>query len=131
MCVFVLYSPVSLSCCSFLDILHCLPCAVEVPLESALNLVSRMSPCGAHDTHSPMQFKALVFSQFMCWARYPNQEPDCLIMRYDVAKCWVSEQEGVRAHARIVFVDSLFIRNVRDFKEFVGRLNNTLHTLRL
>jgi len=53
------------------------------------------------------------------------------LMRYDVAKCWVSEQEGVRAHARIVFVDSLFIRNVRDFKEFVGHLNNTLHTLRL
>ena len=52
-------------------------------------------------------------------------------MRYDVAKCWVSEQQGVRAHARIVFVDSLSIRNVRDFKEFVGRLNNTLHTLRL
>jgi len=25
---------------------------VGVPLESALNLVSRMSPCGAHDTHA-------------------------------------------------------------------------------
>ena len=36
---------------SFLDILHCLPHAVGVPLESALNLVSPMSPCGAHDTH--------------------------------------------------------------------------------
>jgi len=36
---------------SFLDILHCLPRAVGVPLESALNLVSPMSPCGAHDTH--------------------------------------------------------------------------------
>jgi len=35
-----------------LDILHCLPRAVGVPLESALNLVSRMSPCGAHDTHA-------------------------------------------------------------------------------
>ena len=35
---------------SFLDILHCLPRAVGVPLESALNLVSPMSPCGAHDT---------------------------------------------------------------------------------
>ena len=51
MCVFVLYSPVSLSSCTFLDILHCLLRAVGVPLESALNLVSRMSPCGAHDTH--------------------------------------------------------------------------------
>jgi len=50
MCVFVLYSPVSLSSCPFLDILHCLPRAVGVPLESALNLVSRMSTCGAYDT---------------------------------------------------------------------------------
>ena len=37
---------------SFLDILHCLPRAVGVPVESALNLVSRMSPCGPHDTHA-------------------------------------------------------------------------------
>ena len=37
---------------SCLDILHCLPRAVGVPLESALNLVSPMSPCGAHDTHA-------------------------------------------------------------------------------
>ena len=37
---------------TFLDILHCLPRAVGVPLESALNLVSPMSPCGAHDTHA-------------------------------------------------------------------------------
>jgi len=51
LCVLVLYSRVSLSSCPFLDILHCLPRAVGVPLESALNLVSRMSPCGAHDTH--------------------------------------------------------------------------------
>ena len=44
MCVFVLHSPVSLSSCPlFLDILHCLPRAVGVPLESALNLVSCMS----------------------------------------------------------------------------------------
>ena len=43
LCDFVLYSRVSLSSCPFLDILHCLPCAVGVPLESALNLVSRMS----------------------------------------------------------------------------------------
>ena len=35
LCVFVLYSPVSLSYCPFLDILHCLPRAVGVPLESA------------------------------------------------------------------------------------------------
>jgi len=49
LCVFVLYSPVSLSSCPFLDILHCLPRAVGVPLESALNLVSCMSPCGAYD----------------------------------------------------------------------------------
>jgi len=33
MCVFVLYSRVSLSSCPFLDILHCLPRAVGVPLE--------------------------------------------------------------------------------------------------
>jgi len=46
MCLFVLYSRVSLSSCPFLDILYCLPRAVGVPLESALNLVSRMSPCG-------------------------------------------------------------------------------------
>ena len=52
LCVFVLYSRVSLSSCPFLDILNCLPRAVGVPLESALNLVSRMSPCGAHDTHA-------------------------------------------------------------------------------
>jgi len=37
LCDFVLYSRVSLSSCPFLDILHCLPCAVGVPLESALN----------------------------------------------------------------------------------------------
>jgi len=48
LCVFVLYSRVSLSSCPFLDILHCLPRAAGVPLESALNLVSRMSPRGAH-----------------------------------------------------------------------------------
>ena len=38
LCDFVLYSRVSLSSCPFLDILHCLPRAVGVPLESALNL---------------------------------------------------------------------------------------------
>ena len=37
---------------SCLDILHCLPRAVGVPLESALNLVSPMRPCGAHNTHT-------------------------------------------------------------------------------
>jgi len=41
MCVFVLDSHVPLSSCPFLDILHCLPRAVVVPLETALNLVSR------------------------------------------------------------------------------------------
>ena len=51
-CVFVLDSRVSLSSCPFLDILHCLPRAVGVSLESALDLVSTMSPCGAHDTHA-------------------------------------------------------------------------------
>jgi len=45
-CVFLFSS------CPFLDILHCLSRAVEVPLESALNHVSRMSPCGADDTHA-------------------------------------------------------------------------------
>jgi len=52
LCGFVLYSRVSLSSCPFLDILHCLPRAVGVPLESALNLVSRMRHCRAHDTHA-------------------------------------------------------------------------------
>ena len=52
MCLFNLYSPPSLSSCLFKDILHCFPRAVGVPLESALNVVSRMSPCGAHDTHA-------------------------------------------------------------------------------
>jgi len=53
MYVFVLYSTVSLSTCPFLDILHCLPRAVVgLPLESAINLVSRKSPCWAYDTHS-------------------------------------------------------------------------------
>jgi len=37
LCVFVLCSRVSLSSCPFLDILHCLPRAVGVPLESALD----------------------------------------------------------------------------------------------
>ena len=49
---FDLYSPLSPSSCPFKDILHCLPRAVGVPLESALNLVSLMRPCGAHDTHA-------------------------------------------------------------------------------
>ena len=40
------------SCCPCLDILHCLPRVVGVPLESALSLVIRMSPCGALDTHA-------------------------------------------------------------------------------
>ena len=39
LCDFVLYSRVSLSSCPFLDILHCLPRAVGVPLESALSLL--------------------------------------------------------------------------------------------
>ena len=52
LCDFVLDSRISLSSCPFLDILHCLPRAVGVPLESVLNLVSRMCPCGAHDTHA-------------------------------------------------------------------------------
>ena len=40
LCVFVLYSRVSLSSCPFLDILHCLPRAVGVPLESALSVLT-------------------------------------------------------------------------------------------
>jgi len=51
MCVFVLYSSLLLFSCPFLDILHCLPRTVGVPLESALNLVGRMSSCGTHATH--------------------------------------------------------------------------------
>ena len=38
----------------FLVRLQCLPRAAGVPLESALNLVSRMCPCGAHATHCGM-----------------------------------------------------------------------------
>ena len=49
LCVFVLLRFTLLL--SLLDTLHCLPRAVGVPLESALNPVSLMSPCGAHDTH--------------------------------------------------------------------------------
>jgi len=52
LCVFLFSTPASHSPpVLFWDILHCLPRAVGVPLESALNLVSRMSPCGAYDTH--------------------------------------------------------------------------------
>jgi len=40
LCVFVLYSPVSLSSRPCLDILHCFPRAVGVPVESALNVDS-------------------------------------------------------------------------------------------
>jgi len=51
---------------SFLDILHCLPRAVGVPLESALNLVSPMSPCGEYrwnDAHTHIYTHAtLVFT---------------------------------------------------------------------
>jgi len=45
LCDFVLYSRVSLSSCPFSDILHCLPRAVGVPLESAhiwMNYVARV-----------------------------------------------------------------------------------------
>ena len=76
LCDFVLYSRVSLSSCPFLDILHCLPRAVGVPLESALNLVIRMSPCGAHEMRifmciSICEMRIFVFSKcemriFMC-----------------------------------------------------------------
>jgi len=55
MCFFSLYSPVSLSSCPFFGHPELPPprggSASGVPLESALNLVSRMSPCGAYDTH--------------------------------------------------------------------------------
>jgi len=51
-CVFCVFL---LSSCPFLDILHCLPRAVGVPLESALNLVSRMSPCGAHAQYTEFE----------------------------------------------------------------------------
>ena len=49
--VFVLYLTLSLSSCLFLDSCIASPARWEC-LESALNLVSRMSPCGAHDTHA-------------------------------------------------------------------------------
>ena len=49
LCVFVFYS-LSFPSCPFLDILRCLPRVEGVPLESALNLASRMSPCGAMHT---------------------------------------------------------------------------------
>jgi len=65
LCDFVLYSRVSLSSCPFLDILHCLPRVAGAPLESALNLVSPMSPCGAYDTHSHSQTR--IFSVIHMW----------------------------------------------------------------
>jgi len=50
-------------CCSvsLLDVLHCLPRAVEVPLESALNLVSRMHPSAALATGWCRVIGCLIF----------------------------------------------------------------------
>ena len=67
-CIFILYSRVSLSSCPFLDILLCLPRTVEVPLESALNLISRMSPCGTYDTQK-FVVCALRWILYVCYGR--------------------------------------------------------------
>jgi len=47
---YLLCSPLALPS-SFLDVLHCLPHAAGMPLESALNLVRRMSSCATLATH--------------------------------------------------------------------------------
>jgi len=71
LCVSVLYSRVSLSSCPFLDILHCLPRAVGVPLESAL-CVSFMS-CTFHSQST--SHCAIIFTHV-----YLNQpENTCLL----------------------------------------------------
>ena len=44
---------------SFLDILHCIPSAVGVPVESALNPVSFTGPSGARATHFQVSSTAL------------------------------------------------------------------------
>jgi len=46
-CFCVSFALVFFPLLSFSDVLHCLPRAVGAPLETALNLVSRMGPCGA------------------------------------------------------------------------------------
>jgi len=56
------YSPLVFS----LDILHCLLRAVGVPLESGINLVSRMSPCGAYDTHLCLAYVILLSHTLHC-----------------------------------------------------------------
>ena len=80
-------------------------------------------PC----SYAYLPFIICIFISLIPAYAYLNMYPHNPVMRYDVAKCWISEQEGVRAHARIVFVDKLFIPNVRAFKEFVGRVNTLLH----
>jgi len=49
---------------SFLDVLHCLPRAVGVLLESALNLVSLTGPCGARATHFGVLWVKITSSIF-------------------------------------------------------------------
>ena len=66
-CFFVLYSPLLLSSCPFWDILHCLPRVEGVPLESALNLVGRMSSCGTHATHIAVLWVKITCS--ICYDR--------------------------------------------------------------
>ena len=66
---FVLHSPVSLSSCPFLDILHFLPRTVGVPLESALNLVSRMSPCRAYLMIFTLAMLGVTITCSICYDR--------------------------------------------------------------
>jgi len=79
-CVFLFSS------CPFLDILHCLPRAVGVPLESALNLVSRMSPCGTRDCRQCdaghtidvniwIRFK--IWIRLNIWIRHMDTSQEC------------------------------------------------------
>jgi len=67
MCVFVLYSPLLLSSCPSVDILHYLSRAVGVPLGAALNLVSLMSPCGTLATH--IAVLSATISCSICYVR--------------------------------------------------------------
>jgi hypothetical protein len=60
----LLCSPLALLL-SFLDALHCLPRTVGVRLESALNLVSRMGPCGTRATH--FDVLAVMITCSMCY----------------------------------------------------------------
>ena len=58
---------------------------------------------GDHLHNSFHSYNTVTISSYFRWTS--DQNDWLYLMRYGVAKCWVSEQEGVRAHARLVFVD--------------------------